>query len=71
MQTSTSRMNLYREWRAAKEADPALTEEQFVKKHLGITDKHLRAYPKASDLIRETMDYLEQGRKLSADSDRG
>jgi hypothetical protein len=68
---TTSYKNLYREFCAAKEIDPALTEEQFVKNHLRITDEHLRTYPRASDLIRETMDYLEQGRKLSADSERG
>lgn len=68
---ATSRMELYREWRAAKETAPALTEEQFVKSHLGITDEHLKAHPRASDLIREHMNYLEQGRKLSADSQRG
>ena len=65
---ATSRMELYREWRAAKETAPALTEEQFVRNHLGITDEHLKAHPGASDLIREHMNYLEQGRKLSADS---
>lgn len=36
---TTSRMTLYCAWRIAKEANPNLTEEQFVKNHLGITDK--------------------------------
>jgi hypothetical protein len=63
--------NLYREWRAAKETDPALTKEQFVKNHLDIKDEHLKDYPGASNLIRETVDNLERGKELSADSERG
>jgi hypothetical protein len=60
-----SRLQLYCIWCAAKRADPALTEKQFVKSHLGLTDERLKAYPRASDLIREHIHYLEQGRELS------
>ncbi len=68
--TAIPRTELYGKWCAAREADPALTEEQFVKDYLDITEKHLANHPGASDLIREHMDYLEEGRKLSADRKR-
>jgi hypothetical protein len=61
---TTSRKNLYREWRAAKDADPALTKEQFVKDDLGFTDEYLRSNPQALNLVQVQLTCLEQGKKL-------
>jgi hypothetical protein len=61
---TTSRKNFYCEWRAAKDTDPALTKEQFVKNDLGFTDEYLRSNPHALNLVRVQLTYLEQGKKL-------
>jgi hypothetical protein len=47
-----------------------LTEEQFVKNHLALEGVHVKN-PRASELIREHIEYLEQGRKLSTESEYG
>lgn len=60
------RMALYQKWRKAKQADPALTEEQFVMDDIGITDKQLKAHPGLSDFVRDAIVRLEQGRKFAA-----
>jgi hypothetical protein len=60
------RIALYHKWRNAKQADPALTEEQFVMDDMGITNKQLKAHPRLSDFVRDAIVCLEQGRKLSS-----
>ena len=65
------RIDLYHQWRNAKQADSALTEEQFVMDHIGITDKQLKAHPGLSDFIRDAIVRLAQGRKLSSNSEDG
>jgi hypothetical protein len=65
------RIALYHKWRNAKQADPALTEGQFVMDDMGITDKQLKAHPRLSDFVRDTIVRLEQGRKLSSGNEGG
>jgi hypothetical protein len=57
---------LARDWREAKQRRPALTKAEFVRDDLEWVDGEI-----TDDLIRQQLDYLEQGEKLLADSERG
>lgn len=56
---------LAREWREASQSHPALTKEEFVRNDLKGAVGEI-----TEDLIRQQLEYLEQGEKLLAGSER-
>jgi len=60
------RMRFARGWREAKQGNPALTKEEFVRNDLKWTVGEI-----SEDIIRQQLEYLEQGEKLLASSERG
>jgi hypothetical protein len=60
------RMRFARDWREAKQGNPALTKEEFVRNDLKWAGSAI-----AEDLIREQLEYLEHGKKLLAVSEHG
>ena len=59
------RMRFARDWREAKQSNPALTKEEFVRNDLKGAGGEI-----AEDFIREQLEYLEHGEKLLAGSER-
>ena len=59
------RMRFARDWREAKQGNPALTKEEFVRNDLKWAVGEI-----TEDLIRQQLEYLEQGEKLLASSER-
>jgi hypothetical protein len=60
------RMRFARDWREAKQGNPALTKEEFVRNDLKWAVSEI-----AEDLIREQLEYLEHGEQLLTVSERG
>jgi hypothetical protein len=60
------RMRIARGWREAKQGNPALTKEEFVRNDLKWASSEI-----AEDLIREQLECLEHGEKLLAVSEHG
>lgn len=60
------RMRLARDWREAKRNHPELTKEEFVRNDLKWAVGEI-----SEDIIRQQLEYLEQGEKLLASSERG
>jgi hypothetical protein len=60
------RMRLARDWREAKRSHPELTKEEFVRYDLKWAVGEI-----SEDIIRQQLEYLEQGEKLLASSERG
>jgi hypothetical protein len=61
---SQSRMTLARNWREAKQRNPKLTREQFIRDDLNWAVGKI-----SEDLIREQLEFLEQGEKLLSASE--
>lgn len=60
------RIRFARDWREAKQGNPGLTKEEFVRNDLKWAGSEI-----AEDSIREQLEYLEEGEKLLAESERG
>jgi hypothetical protein len=61
---SQSRMLLARNWHKAKQKNPELTREQFIRDDLNWAVGKI-----SEDLIREQLEFLEQGEKLLSASE--
>jgi hypothetical protein len=59
------RIRLARDWREAKRNHPELTKEEFVRNDLNWAVGEI-----SEDIIRQQLEYLEQGEKLLAGSER-
>ena len=59
------RTKLAHDWREARQSHPALTKEEFVRNDLKWAVGEI-----TEDLIRQQLEYLEQGEKLLASSER-
>ena len=60
------RIRLARDWREAKRTNPELTEEEFIRDDLKWAVGEI-----SEDIIRQQLEYLEQGEMLLAGSERG
>jgi hypothetical protein len=59
------RTKLARDWREARQSRPGLTKEEFVRNDLKWAPGEI-----TDNLIRQQLEYLEQGEKLLASSER-